>query len=419
MASRLGAILNGEGGSEREAWLKLRGKLAEFATLLRADPNLTLAEEDIRSLNLCHGKDEGLLVHMMETFGRIRDQKACGSKAIPIKDLIVLVGHELSMIPMRDSDHVAMIDDPTFNEDNVEIMISDWVAQSTPYGVVSIVGAQSSGKSYLLNQLFGANFPVMDKKQGWQQTTKGILMSRTVGPSLLILDVEGFDGKERGEDRKFENQAALFALTAEQDINRLNGGARPLFEIIFQERAKLPAGITKMLVVLRRCDEEVFFFTTNISFIWKTVRKMWKNQLLNLRITLRFDIDPSYFIGTLVEVVALPDKLMPDFQTKVKQLRKLISESTINNNKGGKVPASSFTYNSSDLWDKITHNKMLDLPSMKEILEGEKSPRDFKISSDRLLNSTIAKYDKETVMYDEELRKEERDDLIDKIKKVS
>ncbi|KAM0864186.1 hypothetical protein ACQ4PT_044089 [Festuca glaucescens] len=70
-----------------------------------------------------------------------------------------------------------------------------------------------AGKSYLLNQLFGANFPVMDKKQGWQQTTKGILMSRTVGPSLLILDVEGFDGKERGEDRKFENQAALFALT--------------------------------------------------------------------------------------------------------------------------------------------------------------------------------------------------------------
>ncbi|KAM0864185.1 hypothetical protein ACQ4PT_044089 [Festuca glaucescens] len=73
--------------------------------------------------------------------------------------------------------------------------------------------AAEQGKSYLLNQLFGANFPVMDKKQGWQQTTKGILMSRTVGPSLLILDVEGFDGKERGEDRKFENQAALFALT--------------------------------------------------------------------------------------------------------------------------------------------------------------------------------------------------------------
>jgi hypothetical protein len=31
------------------------------------------------------------------------------------------------------------------------------------------------------------------------QTTRGIMMSRCIGPSLLLLDVEGFDGREKGQ----------------------------------------------------------------------------------------------------------------------------------------------------------------------------------------------------------------------------
>ncbi|KAH8740655.1 hypothetical protein FG386_002617 [Cryptosporidium ryanae] len=85
------------------------------------------------------------------------------------------------------------------------------------YNVVSILGSQSTGKSTLLNFLFGTNFKVMDKMSvGYCQTTKGLWLG--IGKSefqlpLLVWDVEGTDSMERGEDRiTFENRAALFSL---------------------------------------------------------------------------------------------------------------------------------------------------------------------------------------------------------------
>lgn len=48
----------------------------------------------------------------------------------------------------------------------------------TKYNSVSVIGCQSSGKSTLLNMLFGTNFDVMDQEEtGRQQTTKGIWMT--------------------------------------------------------------------------------------------------------------------------------------------------------------------------------------------------------------------------------------------------
>jgi len=55
-------------------------------------------------------------------------------------------------------------------------------------------------KGTLLNRLFGTNFDVMDEEQR-HQTTKGIWMSQAVGLNLLVMDVEGTDGRERGEDQ--------------------------------------------------------------------------------------------------------------------------------------------------------------------------------------------------------------------------
>ena len=34
-----------------------------------------------------------------------------------------------------------------------------------------------------------------------QQTTKGIWMSRAQGMNVMVMDVEGTDGRERGEDQ--------------------------------------------------------------------------------------------------------------------------------------------------------------------------------------------------------------------------
>lgn len=67
----------------------------------------------------------------------------------------------------------------------------------------------------LLNRLFGTTFDVMDETKR-QQTTKGefilgskdtfpttlgIWMCRGKGMSVMVMDVEGTDGRERGEDQ--------------------------------------------------------------------------------------------------------------------------------------------------------------------------------------------------------------------------
>lgn len=88
------------------------------------------------------------------------------------------------------------------------------------YHLVAVFGSQSTGKSTLLNHLFGTSFTVMDEKAR-RQTTKGIWMSRAegedgVGSNILVMDVEGTDGRERGEDQDFERKSALFALATSE-----------------------------------------------------------------------------------------------------------------------------------------------------------------------------------------------------------
>lgn len=77
------------------------------------------------------------------------------------------------------------------------------------YHLISVFGSQSTGKSTLLNHLFGTEFGVMSETDR-RQTTKGIWMSknkregaaggssRQMADNILIMDVEGTDGRERG-----------------------------------------------------------------------------------------------------------------------------------------------------------------------------------------------------------------------------
>jgi hypothetical protein len=87
----------------------------------------------------------------------------------------------------------------------------------------------------------------MDAMTGRQQTTKGVWLAKA--PRIdevctLILDLEGSDGRERGEDdTNFERQSALFALAVADvllinvwchDIGREQGSGKPLMKTIFQ-----------------------------------------------------------------------------------------------------------------------------------------------------------------------------------------
>ena len=87
----------------------------------------------------------------------------------------------------------------------------------------------------------------MDAIVGRRQTTQGIWLaksSKLSNPTTLVMDLEGSDGRERGEDdNSFERQSSLFALAVAdvlvvnmwaKDVGREAGAGKPLLKTIFQ-----------------------------------------------------------------------------------------------------------------------------------------------------------------------------------------
>ncbi|KAG0047943.1 Dynamin-like GTPase that mediates homotypic ER fusion [Gryganskiella cystojenkinii] len=115
------------------------------------------------------------------------------------------------------------------------------------YNLLAVFGSQSTGKSTLLNRLFGTNFDVMSESSR-QQTTKGIWISKGEGMKVLIMDVEGTDGRERGEDQDFERKSALFSLATsevlivnmwEHQVGLYNGANMGLLKTVFEVNLQL------------------------------------------------------------------------------------------------------------------------------------------------------------------------------------
>lgn len=125
------------------------------------------------------------------------------------------------------------------------------------YHLISVFGSQSTGKSTLLNHLFGTEFGVMSESDR-RQTTKGIWMSRnkkqdfggakSMAENILVMDVEGTDGRERGEDQDFERKSALFALATsevliiniwEHQVGLYQGANMGLLKVVFEVNLEL------------------------------------------------------------------------------------------------------------------------------------------------------------------------------------
>ncbi|CAI9101952.1 OLC1v1000125C1 [Oldenlandia corymbosa var. corymbosa] len=137
--------------------------------------------------------------------------------------------------------------DGSFNENIERHLNLDY--ENDRIGVVSVIGVQSSGKSTLMNRCFSTNFQEMDGSQGPQQTTRGIWIQKCSSPEghrkILVLDTEGTDGRERGQEGigAFERETTFFALAMSNvvifnvkhdNINLNNGGSRSLLETMFQ-----------------------------------------------------------------------------------------------------------------------------------------------------------------------------------------
>lgn len=62
------------------------------------------------------------------------------------------------------------------------------------YNIVSVIGSQNSGKSTMLNRVFGTTFETLQGPNK-VQTTKGIFVSRDKSANLVVLDVEGSNSR--------------------------------------------------------------------------------------------------------------------------------------------------------------------------------------------------------------------------------
>lgn len=269
--------------------------------------------------------------------------------------------------------------DGLYNDTGVESFIKEIKLGECglSYAVVSIMGPQSSGKSTLLNHLFSTNFREMDAFKGRSQTTKGIWLAKCAGiePCTLVMDLEGTDGRERGEDdTAFEKQSALFALAVSDivlinmwchDIGREQAANKPLLKTVFQVMMRLfsPRKTTLLFVIRDKTRTPLEnlepVLREDIQKIWDSVPKPEAHKETPL----------SEFFD--VEVVALSsfEEKEEQFKEQVASLRQRFHHSIapggLAGDRRGVVPASGFSFSAQHIWKVIKENKDLDLPAHK------------------------------------------------------
>ncbi|RXH88761.1 hypothetical protein DVH24_000360 [Malus domestica] len=339
--------------------------------------------------------------------------------------------------------------DGTFNVTGIDQFIKEakLAECGLSYAVVSIMGPQSSGKSTL------------------SQTTKGIWVAKCAGiePCTLVMDLEGTDGRERGEDdTAFEKQSALFALAVSDivlinmwchDIGREQAANKPLLKTVFQVMMRLfsPRKTTLMFVIRDK---------TRVS---SSLLPSYVTPLENLEPVLREDIQKiwdsvpkpeahketplSEFFN--VEVVALSsyEEKEEQFKEQVASLRQRfyhsIAPGGLAGDRRGVVPASGFSFSAQQIWKVIKENKDLDLPAHKvmvatvrcEEIANEKyaafagneewSELDEAVQSgpisgfgkklNSILDTCLSEYDAEAIYFDEGVRTGKRQQLEEKL----
>ncbi|SMR46488.1 unnamed protein product [Zymoseptoria tritici ST99CH_1E4] len=309
----------------------------------------------------------------------------------------------------KDFEHgVQVIDgDKNFNPDLPQYLgLENIIRSGFNYHIISVFGSQSTGKSTLLNHLFGTQFGVMSETER-RQTTKGIWMSKNKkehvgdGPgqamaeNILVMDVEGTDGRERGEDQDFERKSALFALATsevlivnlwETQVGLYNGANMGLLKTVFEVNLQL------FLKDSKAVPRSLLFFVIRDH--------VGSTPLANLKQTLISDLSrtwstlskPPGLENSSIEdyfdfaFVGLPHKLYaPEkFEKEVAKLGARFREGFKDPKRAGlvdestepillpeyhrRIPADGFPMYAEGVWEQIDSNKDLDLPTQQELL---------------------------------------------------
>ncbi|XP_066337546.1 protein ROOT HAIR DEFECTIVE 3-like isoform X2 [Miscanthus floridulus] len=242
---------------------------------------------------------------------------------------------------------------------------------NVPYTVVSIIGAQSSGKSTLMNTMFKTEFQMLNQEtQGRRATTEGIWAAVCKGPNAIVLDIEGADGQEHQDDAGFENQAALFALSISdviffninvQDIGRMHGASIPLLRTIFQERLNHNMHRTEVVIAVRDYNHKA-----SESFL----RQQLLSQLKTIfdESTNKEKMSTKYY-DTSVEFFPHFDYDERAFQKKCQDI---IAQPGFLKKRQQNWPVDEFPNLAEELWKRILQNEKLNMPSYWVLLSRER-----------------------------------------------
>ncbi|KAL2259200.1 hypothetical protein VTK26DRAFT_7204 [Humicola hyalothermophila] len=263
------------------------------------------------------------------------------------------------------------------------------------YHLISVFGSQSTGKSTLLNHLFGTQFSVMSETER-RQTTKGIWLSKNkkggeMADNILVMDVEGTDGRERGEDQDFERKSALFALATsevlivniwEHQVGLYQGANMGLLKTVFEVNLQL------FLKDKQSQTRSLLFFVIrdhigntplanlrdtliqDLTRIWSTIAK--PQGLENSKIDDYFD----FAFAALPHKILQPDKFLAEVEKLGTRFQAGHRSTKDQEFVGGvflpeyhrRIPADGLSVYAEGVWDQIVNNKDLDLPTQQELL---------------------------------------------------
>ena len=207
------------------------------------------------------------------------------------------------------------------------------------------------------------------------QTTKGIWVAFSKKHRICILDCEGTDSKERGEDRgKFEHCSSLFALALSDvviinmwssDVGRYTASNYGVLKIVFEMNLKL---------FQQECEKRIVIILRDFNakqHNFDKIRNMIKNDIVNIWKEIR---KPEQFANSTpdkffqIEFLPLPHKIYfeDEFNKEVSKLSERFDENNENyifthSTSSKNVPADGFHKYCLEIWDAIIGEKDLDL----------------------------------------------------------
>ncbi|KAF9567947.1 root hair defective 3 GTP-binding protein [Agrocybe pediades] len=285
------------------------------------------------------------------------------------------------------TERIQIVDEEKRFTPDLGAQIEKWGLRDAGFGynIVSVFGSQSTGKSTLLNRLFGTTFDVMDETKR-QQTTKGIWMCRGKDMNVMVMDVEGTDGRERGEDQDFERKSALFSLASseilivnlwEHQVGLYQGANMGLLKTVFEVNINLfgkkatdgTTGRTLLLFVIRDHIGQTPManlqatLTADLNRIWESLSK--PAELKDTQLSNYFDL----------AFTALPHKILAadKFESEVQNLRtrfvdKNSPDYLFKPAYHKRIPADGVAFYMEGIWEQVQTNKDLDLPTQQELL---------------------------------------------------